>query len=205
MAVEPHLRERLNATLRGRHIVVGLSGGIACYKTAEIVSALAQAGAAVSVVMTEAATRFITPLTLQALSGRPVYTNQWQHVESQDPQHIGLAKRAELMIIAPATMDLMSKLATGRTDDMVSLIVSAIDRSMCPVLLAPAMNAVMWQQPANQRNLRTLRDDGFMFVGPDEGWQACRAVGAGRMSEPAAILERAIELLSSRPSRPAGE
>ena len=201
MALDPTLREQLHAAVDKRNIIVGLSGGIACYKVAEIVSGLAQAGAAVSVVMTEAATRFITPLTLQALSGRPVYTNQWQHVESQDPQHIGLAKRTDLMLIAPATMDLMAKLATGRTDDMVCLITSAIDRRETPVLLAPSMNTVMWQQPANQRNLRTLGEDGFDFVGPDEGWQACRAVGPGRMAEPAAILKRAIELLQRRVPR----
>ncbi|MFW5653519.1 MAG: flavoprotein [Planctomycetota bacterium] len=198
MSIEPALRERLHRTFDGQHIIVGLSGGIACYKVAEVVSGLAQVGANVTVVMTEAATRFITPLTLQALSGRPVYTNQWQHVESQDPQHIGLAKRAALMIIAPCTMDLMAKLATGRTNDMVCLITSAIDRQETPVLLAPSMNTVMWQQPSNQRNLQTLADDGFDFVGPDEGWQACRAVGPGRMSEPTAILDRAVEVVQFR-------
>ncbi len=170
-------------------ILVGVTGGIAAYKTATLVSRLAQAGAQVTVAMTEAATKFITPLTLQALSGRPVYTSQWEHVESQDPQHVSLAKATTLAVVAPCTMDCMAKLATGRTDDVVTLILSAIDRTKTPVLLAPSMNAVMWEQPSTQRNLATLRGDGFRFIGPAEGWQACRSVGAGRMSEPEAILE----------------
>lgn len=173
---------------RGRRILIGLTGGIACYKTAFVVSRLVQAGAEVTVLMTEAAARFVTPLTFQALSGRPVYTNQWEHVESHDPQHISLARSADLMLIAPCTMDLMSKLAFGRTDDVVSLVASAIDRAKTPCLLAPSMNAVMWGQPATQRALKQLREDGFRIIGPDSGWQACRTEGPGRMSEPEEIL-----------------
>lgn len=176
------------AAVRGRSVVVGLTGGIACYKTAFIVSRLAQAGAQVTVLMTEAATRFVAPLTFQALSGRPVYTSQWEHVESQDPQHISLSRSAALMLIAPCTMDMMAKLATGRTDDVVSLVSSAIDRTKTPCLLAPSMNAVMWGQPATQRALTQLREDGFRIIGPESGWQACRTEGPGRMSEPEAIL-----------------
>lgn len=172
-----------------RRIVIGISGGIAVYKTAGVVSKLAQAGAQVSVLMTEAATRFVSPLTFQALSGRPVYTSQWEHVESSDPQHISLASAADLFVIAPCTMDMMAKLATGRTDDVVSLVASAIDRSRQPALLAPSMNAVMWSQAATQRNLKQLRADGYEIVGPDEGWQACRTSGPGRMSEPESILK----------------
>jgi len=178
-----------NSPFDGRRIVVGVSGGIAAYKTATVVSRLAQAGAAVSVLMTDAACRFVTPLTLQALSGRPVYTSQWEHVESQDPQHINLARSADAVVIAPCTMDCIAKLATGRTNDVVALVLSAVDRAETPVLLAPSMNAAMWAQPANQRNLKTLQEDGFRFVGPAEGWQACRTTGAGRMSEPEEILE----------------
>lgn len=182
--------------VKGRSIFVGVTGGIAAYKTATLVSRLAQAGAKVTVAMTDAATRFITPLTFQALSARPVYTSPWEHIESQDPQHISLASASDLAIVAPCTMDCMAKLATGRTDDVVTLILSAIDRAKTPVLLAPSMNAVMWAQPSTQRNAATLIADGFTLVGPDDGWQACRAVGAGRMSEPEAILEAAAAALT---------
>lgn len=174
--------------MRGKRILVGVTGGIAAYKTCWLVSRLAQAGATVTVAMTDSATRFVTPLTFQALSGRPVYTSPWQHVESQDPQHIALATAADLAVVAPCTMDCLARLATGRTDDVVTLILSAVDRARTPVLLAPSMNAVMWAQPSTRRNVATLRGDGFEFVGPDEGWQACRTTGAGRMAEPEAIL-----------------
>jgi phosphopantothenoylcysteine synthetase/decarboxylase len=174
--------------LRGRRIIVGVTGGIAAYKTAMIVSRLAQAGAEVTVAMTEAATKFVTPLTFQALSARPVYTSPWEHIEASDPQHISLADAADAALVAPCTMDCMAKLATGRTDDVVTLILSAIDRRKTPVFLAPSMNTAMWEQPATQRNLRTLREDGFQVIGPGEGWQACRHVGTGRMSEPEQIL-----------------
>lgn len=173
----------------GRRVLVGVTGGIAAYKTAALVSRLAQSGAEVTVAMTESATRFVTPLTFQALSGRPVYTSAWQHVESSDPQHISLARAAHAAIVAPCTMDCLARLAAGLADDVVTLILSAIDRRATPVLLAPAMNTVMWQQPATRRNLATLTADGFRIVGPDEGWQACRAVGPGRMSEPEALFE----------------
>jgi phosphopantothenoylcysteine decarboxylase/phosphopantothenate--cysteine ligase len=184
--------------LRGARIIVGVTGGIAAYKAATLVSRLAQAGAEVTCLMTDAATRFITPLTLQALSARPVYTSQWEHVESQDPQHISLAKNADLAVVAPCTMDAMAKYAAGRTDDVVALVLSAVDRARTPVLLAPSMNEVMWEQPSTRRNLETLRADGFTFVGPDEGWQACRAVGPGRMSEPDEILAEIVSTLVTR-------
>lgn len=174
--------------VRGRRIIVGITGGIAAYKTATIVSRLAQAGAEVTVCMTEPATRFITPLTLQALSARPVYTSAWEHIESSDPQHIALARAADIALVAPCTMDCMAKLAHGFTDDVVTLILSAIDRRRTPVLLAPSMNEAMWGQPATQRNAAALTQDGYVLIGPDEGWQACRTVGAGRMAEPEAIL-----------------
>lgn len=180
--------ERLADRFGGRRVVVCVSGGIAAYKAATIVSRLAQAGADVRVIMTESAARFVTPLTFQALSGRPVYTSPWRHIESDDPQHISLAASADAVVVAPCTMDCLARLATGRADDMVSLVLSAVDRKTTPVLLAPAMNEVMWSQPATQRNVRTLRDDGYAFVGPAEGWQACRRVGAGRMAEPGEIV-----------------
>jgi phosphopantothenoylcysteine decarboxylase/phosphopantothenate--cysteine ligase len=182
----------------GKRVLVGVTGGIAAYKTATIVSRLAQAGAQVTVAMTEAAGHFVTPLTFQALSARPVYTSAWEHVESQDPQHISLASAADAALVAPCTMDCMARLATGRTDDVVTLILSAVDRARTPVLLAPSMNSVMWAQPSTQRNLATLEQDGFQIVGPGDGWQACRHVGTGRMSEPEAILARLVQALAGR-------
>jgi len=181
--------------LTGKRILVGVSGGIACYKTAMLVSRLTQAGVEVTVLMTESATRFVTPLTFQSLSGRPVYSSPWQHIESHDPQHISLANRADLMVIAPCTMDTMAKLAHGRADDVVSLTVAAIDRSQTPILLAPAMNTAMWEQVSNQRNLEQLVNDGFQTIGPETGWQACKTKGLGRMTEPDAIFDRIAELL----------
>ncbi len=175
--------------VRGKHVLVGICGGIAAYKVATVVSRLTQAGASVTVAMTPAATHFVTPLTFQALSGKPVYTSAWEHIESQDPQHIALATRTDVAIVAPCTMDCLARLATGRADDVVTLILSAVDRTRTPVLLAPSMNSAMWAQPSTQRNLRTLADDGFGFIAPGEGWQACRTVGVGRMAEPEQILE----------------
>lgn len=174
--------------LRGVRVVVGVTGGIAAYKTCWLVSRLAQAGAEVTVLMTEAATRFVGAITFQALSGRPVYTSAWEHIESQDPQHISLARGAHVAIVAPCTMDCMAKLVAGMTDDVVTLVLSAIDRTKTPVLLAPSMNEAMWNQPSTQRNARRLVEDGFRLIGPGEGWQACRTVGAGRMTEPDELL-----------------
>jgi len=187
------------AEFADHRIIVGLTGGIACYKIGEVVSRLAQAGASVTVLMTESATRFVSPLTFQALSGRPVYTSPWQHIEAHDPQHISLARSADLMLIAPCTMDTMARLALGRVDEIVSLVCAGIDRAEVPVLLAPSMNAVMWKQPSTQRNLTQLRDDQFQIIGPETGWQACRTTGPGRMAEPVGILRRIRELIH-RPS-----
>jgi phosphopantothenoylcysteine decarboxylase/phosphopantothenate--cysteine ligase len=146
----------------------------------------------VTVAMTPAATKFVAPLTFQALSGRPVYTTSWEHVESHDPQHISLARAAHLAIVAPCSMDAMAKIAAGLTDDVVTLILSAVDRAKTPVLLAPSMNEVMWNQPSTVRNCETLVADGFELVGPGTGWQACRTVGAGRMSEPEELLSAVL-------------
>jgi phosphopantothenoylcysteine decarboxylase/phosphopantothenate--cysteine ligase len=173
----------------GVPILVGVTGGIAAYKTCHLVSRLAQSGAAVTVAMTQDAAKFVTPLTFQALSGRPVYTSAWDHIESSDPQHVSLARACRAAIVAPCTMNCMAKLAMGLTDDIVTLILSAIDRAKTPVLLAPAMNAQMWAQPSTQRNLKTLLADGYKTIGPAEGWQACRTSGPGRMSEPEDLFE----------------
>ena len=180
---------KLRPDFDGARVLIGVSGGIAAYKVCTVVSRLAQAGATVTVLMTEAATRFVTPLTFQALSGRPVYTSPWQHSEAHDPQHIALADRCDVALVAPCTMDMMAKLASGRTDDVITLVLSAIDRSRTPVLLAPAMNDAMWNQPSTRRNASQLEDDGFRLVGPGTGWQACRHVGTGRMVEPEDLVE----------------
>lgn len=178
--------------LRDKRIIVGVTGGIAAYKACTLVSRLTQAGAQVTVAMTPAATKFVGPITFQALSGKPVYTSSWEHVESHDPQHISLARAAHLAIVAPCTMDTMAKLATGLTDDVVTLILSAVDRTKTPVLLAPSMNEAMWNQPSTQRNCATLVADGFTLIGPGTGWQACRTVGAGRMTEPEDLLSAVL-------------
>lgn len=188
--------------LRGASVIVGVTGGVAAYKTATLVSRLAQAGATATVLMTDAAAKFVTPLTFQALSAQPVYTSQWQHIDAKDPQHIALARGCDCMIVAPCTMDCMAKLAHGFTEDVVTLVASAIDRSTTPMLLAPAMNETMWAQPSTQRNAETLRADGFELIGPEDGWQACRAVGPGRMTEPEALAEAVARAIArSRASK----
>jgi phosphopantothenoylcysteine decarboxylase/phosphopantothenate--cysteine ligase len=183
------------AKASSRRIIIGLSGGIACYKICHVVSALAQAGAEVTVVMTEAASRFVTPLTFQALSGRPVYVDQWTHIEASDPQHIATARRAEAMLIAPCTMNLLAKLATGRADDVVTLVAAAMDLRKQPILLAPSMNEQMYHQPSTRRNISQLAADGFGIVEPATGWQACRTEGAGRLPEPDALLRALVAAL----------
>lgn len=188
---------------RGARLILGVTGGIAAYKSATLVSRLAQSGAEVTVCMTPAATRFVTPLTFQALSGRPVYTSAWEHVEANDPQHIATARAAHAAIVAPCSMDCMARLAAGFTDDIVTLVLSAVDRSVTPVLLAPSMNDTMWRQPSTQRNLKRLTEDGFRFIGPDEGWQACRTVGAGRMAEPESLLDALAKAVGGRRSQTA--
>jgi phosphopantothenoylcysteine decarboxylase/phosphopantothenate--cysteine ligase len=172
--------------LAGKHLVLGLSGGIACYKIAELTRLLTKAGATVQVVMTEAATQFITPVTMQALSGRPVYTNQWDGRVPNNMAHIDLSREADAIVIAPASTDFLAKLAHGMADDLLSTLCVARD---CPLLVVPAMNRQMWQNPATQRNVAQLRADGIEVLGPDSGAQACGEVGDGRMLEPAATYE----------------
>ena len=182
--------------LAGRHIVLGLSGGIACYKAAELTRALVKAGATVQVVMTDAAEHFITAVTLQALSGRPVFTNQWDSRAAADiannMAHINLTREADTVLVAPASADFMAKLLHGRADDLLSLMCLARPLATCPLLLAPAMNREMWAHPATQRNAAQLRADGATLLGPDSGDQACGEVGDGRMLEPEELLEELI-------------
>ena len=177
-----------NSNFDGQRVVIGLSGGIACYKVAELVSTLVQSNNDVDVVMTEAATRFIAPLTFESLTGKQVFDSQWKHIDHYEPQHIKLASNADMMLIAPCTMDMLAKLANGHTDDPVTLVASAIDKTTTPVILSPSMNTTMFNQRSTQRNLQTLADDGFTILDCDEGWQACRAVGTGRLPEPETLL-----------------
>ena len=187
---------QLADTLKDKKVLVALSGGIACYKVATLVSRLVQAGAEVRVIMTEAATKFITPLTLQSLSGHPVLTSIWEHDDRPDSQHVGLARWCDVLAIAPCSADMIAKLAHGLTPDIVSLTASALPAET-PLLLAPAMNADMWANPVCQRNLSLLREllPNLNEIGPDEGWQACRTQGGGRMSEPEAIRDAIISTL----------
>ena len=178
----------LPSKLKGKTILIGVTGGIACYKVADLVSKLVQSEAHVNVVMTKAATQFITPLTFASLTGNAVFDSQWTFVDQHDPQHVKLARSADVMLVAPCTMDMLAKHAHGMTDDPLSLVISAIDRNKTPVLLAPSMNATMLAQPSTVRNSKQLQDDGFIFVAPEEGWQACKTIGCGRLPEPDALV-----------------
>ena len=182
----------MNQDLAGRHIVLGLSGGVACYKAADFTRELMKAGATVQVVMTQAAEQFITAVTMQALSNRPVCTSQWDAREPNNMAHINLTREADAIVIAPASADLLAKLAQGRADDVLSLMCLARPIDRCPLLVAPAMNREMWAHPATQRNLAQLRSDGATVLGPGSGDQACGETGDGRMLEPAELLEDVI-------------
>lgn len=178
--------------LQGKHVVLGLTGGIACYKSAEFVRLLTKAGATVQVVMTEAAASFITPVTMQALSGRPVVTSQWDAREPNNMAHINLSREADAIVLAPASADFIARLVQGRADELLSLTCLARPRERCPLLVAPAMNREMWSHPATQRNVAQLVADGALILGPGSGDQACGEVGDGRMLEPAELLEDLI-------------
>jgi len=178
--------------MQDREILIGVTGGIAAYKTADLVSKLVQSGARVSVVMTAAAKQFIGATTFEALTGRPVYESIFTPQEHHLGEHIGLARRAELYVIAPASADCLHKLAQGAADDLVSLLALT---TTCPVLLAPAMNNEMWIKPSVQRNVAQIQADGLHTIGPQEGWLSCGATGPGRMAEPADIVTACQKLL----------
>lgn len=183
------------SVFEGRRILIGICGGIAAYKVASVVSALAQADAEVIVAMTVSATRFVTPLTFQALSGRSVFTSQWDQFEAADPQHVRLATSLDAALVAPCTMNSLARIAGGFADDAVTSVLSAIDRKVTPVLLAPSMNAEMWEQPATRRNLDLVQADGYRLIEPGVGWQACRRSGAGRLPEPETLLRAISKVL----------
>jgi len=173
--------------MRGREILLGVSGGVAAYKAAAVASGLVQAGARVSVIMTPSASRFIGPTTFEALTGRPVHSDMFSPREHHQGEHIGLAGRAELAVVAPATAQSLARLAHGLADDLISTTLLCFTG---PVLLAPAMNCEMWAKASVQRNVTTLVNDGYEVISPGEGWLSCGQVGAGRMAEPEEILER---------------
>jgi phosphopantothenoylcysteine decarboxylase/phosphopantothenate--cysteine ligase len=175
--------------LAGKHIVLGLTGGIACYKSAELCRLIVKAGGTVQVVMTEAAEQFITPVTMQALSGRAVYTSQWDAREPNNMPHINLSREADAIVLAPCSADFIARLVQGRADELLSLMCLARPVDRVPLLIAPAMNREMWAHPATQRNLMQVAADGATVLGVGSGWQACGETGDGRMLEPAQLLE----------------
>ena len=185
--------------LSGKHILLGISGGIAAYKACELTRRLRDAGAELRVVMTEGATRFVTPLSLQALSGHPVRVSLWDEEHEAAMGHIELARWADAILIAPASADMMARLAAGMADDLLTTLCLA---SEAPLFLAPAMNQVMWAHPATRANAATLQARGVMLFGPASGGQACGESGEGRMLEAVELVEA---LTSALPPLPRGE
>jgi phosphopantothenoylcysteine decarboxylase/phosphopantothenate--cysteine ligase len=182
-------------SLLNKKIVLGISGGIAAYKTPELARLLMQEGASVQVIMTQAAQQFVTPVTMQALTGNPVFTSQWDSSIANNMAHIELSRSADIILIAPSSADLMAKLSLGLADDLLSTLCLARD---CPLLLAPAMNKQMWEHAATQRSVQRLQDDGSVLLGPASGTQACGEVGMGRMLEPHEIAEQVIAFFQKK-------
>ncbi|HNE17111.1 MAG TPA: bifunctional phosphopantothenoylcysteine decarboxylase/phosphopantothenate--cysteine ligase CoaBC, partial [Rhodocyclaceae bacterium] len=183
------------AELSGRKIVLGVTGGVAAYKAAELVRLLGKAGAEVHVVLTEGGARFVTAVTFQALSGNPVWTDLWDPRMANNMAHIDLSRDADAILIAPATADVMARLAQGRADDLLTTLCLARD---CPLLVAPAMNRQMWDNPATRRNVDRLKEDGIAVLGPASGEQACGEVGEGRMLEAPEICEELVAFLQPK-------
>src|SRR6185295_4543296 len=175
------------------NVALGVTGCIAAYKAVEILRGLQKRGASVRVVMTRHATEFVTPLTFQSISGSPVITEMFAPTDDPEIKHIQLAQSIDLLLVAPATANTLAKFANGIADDFLSTVYIS---TTAPVLAAPAMNVEMWAHPATQENVRRLRERGVEFVDPEEGYLACRTVGAGRLAEPAEIVERAWEILN---------
>ena len=182
--------------LYGKRILLIVGGGIAAFKSLELIRLIRKSGGAVTPVLTRAAQEFVTPLSASALAAEKVYTDLFDLTDEAEMGHIELSRSADLIVVAPATADLMAKMAGGHADDLASTVLMATDT---PVLIAPAMNVRMWQHPANQRNLATLQADGIHVIGPDEGDMACGEYGPGRMSEPQAIFDAIIARLGQGP------
>ncbi len=189
--------------LTGYEVVIGVCGGIAVYKICSVVSALVQRGAGVTCVMTRSATRFVGPLTFESLSGRKVLRSLWRPEYSYDPQHIRLNERADLFLIAPATANMIAKIAYGLADDLLSTLMAAVT---CPVIVAPAMNNAMWANRVVQENVARLRKLDYHIIDPAEGWLACRSRGPGRLEEPAVLVDAVAQrLVTQRPRGAAPE
>ncbi len=188
------------APLDGYEVLLCVTGGIACYKAADLTSKLVKAGAGVTVAMTDSATKFVAPLTFQTLSARQVYTSMWQATEAYEVGHLSPTERADLILVAPATANIMAKMACGLADEIVaSMALSA--HGECPILIAPAMNTRMWNAPATQANLKLLVERGVHTVGPGEGFLACRAQGMGRLVDVSEILAVATKILTAKPPK----
>jgi phosphopantothenoylcysteine decarboxylase len=181
--------------LSGREILLGVTGGIAAYKAADLCSRMVQDGARVSVVMTAAAGKFIGATTFEALTARPVHSDSFSPQEHFQGEHIGLVRRAELLVIAPATASTIARVAHGMADDLLSTLVLA---ATVPIVFAPAMNCDMWAKPSVQRNVAQLTADGLTMVEPGEGWLSCGQTGPGRMAEATTILERIRSILTAK-------
>lgn len=184
--------------LDGRHILLIIGGGIAAYKSLDLIRRLKERGVKVTPVLTKAGAEFVTPLSVSALAGVKVHTDLFDLTAEAEMGHIELSRAADLVVVSPATADLMSKMATGRADDLASTLLMATDKR---VLVAPAMNVRMWEHPANQRNIKTLQGDGILFAGPDQGWMACGEYGPGRLAEPLEIVASIDRALSDGPLR----
>ena len=186
-----------DSMLSGYEVLLCVCGGIAAYKSAALASALVQRGGGVTVAMTRNARRFIGPITFEALTGRSVLASMWKGPAAAQIPHLKRSEAADLIVVAPATANILGKLAGGIADDLVSTLLLGAD---APIMLAPAMNTRMWQHPATQRNITLLRESGYTLIGPETGWQACREVGPGRMSEPDTLLaEIRTQLLTAPP------
>lgn len=182
--------------LDGRHILLIIGGGIAAYKSLDLIRRLKERGAKVTPVLTKAGAEFVTPLSVSALAGVKVHTDLFDLTAEAEMGHIELSRAADLVVVSPATADLLAKMATGRADDLASTLLMATDKR---VLVAPAMNVRMWEHPANQRNIKTLEGDGILFAGPDQGWMACGEYGPGRLAEPLEIVAAIDRALSDGP------
>lgn len=184
--------------LCGYEVLVAVSGGIAAYKVCEVVSRFVQGGAGVTVAMTRAARKFVGPVTFQALTGRRTLTNLWNPDEAARVEHIMATGLADLILIAPATANLIGKLAAGIADDLVTTMLLG---AASPILMAPSMNDRMWANPLVQRNVAALKESGVRLVGPADGWMACRSVGLGRLADPVEIVEAAVTMLKTSPPK----
>lgn len=187
--------------LKGYELILAVCGGIAAYKLCQVASAMVQRGCGVTVAMTEAATRFVGPTTFQSLTGRQVFSTLWDAQNYYDPQHLKLSSRADLLLVAPATANIIGKAACGIADELVSTMIMAAD---CPVVFAPAMNQRMWRNPVVERNVCSLKDLNYLFIEPTSGWLACGEVGPGRLADVDTIIAFVADRLRAAAPKSSG-